>query len=117
MGYFKGNGTNIIRIFPYSAVQFASYERFKKLLTEDGKPFTPSKRFIAGAFAGIASVVSTYPLDLIRTRLSVPSYTQLQYTGITNAFVVIVKNEGIFALYKGIVPTIAVSISYFKESN
>jgi hypothetical protein len=26
-----GNGTNIIRIFPYSAVQFASYEFAKKV--------------------------------------------------------------------------------------
>ena len=30
-GYFKGNGTNVIRIVPYSAVQFAAYERFKKV--------------------------------------------------------------------------------------
>lgn len=30
-GYLKGNGTNIIRIFPYSAVQFAAYEQLKKV--------------------------------------------------------------------------------------
>jgi hypothetical protein len=30
-GYFKGNGTNIIRIVPYSAIQFASYERYKSV--------------------------------------------------------------------------------------
>ena len=30
-GYLRGNGTNIIRIFPYSAVQFAAYEQFKKV--------------------------------------------------------------------------------------
>lgn len=27
----KGNGTNIIRIFPYSAVQFATYEFVKNV--------------------------------------------------------------------------------------
>lgn len=32
LGYFKGNGTNVIRIFPYSAVQFAVYEKSKKVL-------------------------------------------------------------------------------------
>jgi hypothetical protein len=32
-GYFKGNGTNVIRIVPYSAIQFASYERYKKVKT------------------------------------------------------------------------------------
>ncbi len=32
-GYFKGNGTNVVRIFPYAAVQFAAYEEFKKVST------------------------------------------------------------------------------------
>jgi len=30
-GYFKGNGTNVVRIAPYSAVQFASYEKYKQV--------------------------------------------------------------------------------------
>ncbi len=30
-GYFKGNGTNVLRIVPYVAVQFAAYEEFKKV--------------------------------------------------------------------------------------
>ena len=30
-GYFKGNGTNVARIIPYVAVQFAAYEEFKKV--------------------------------------------------------------------------------------
>ena len=31
-GYFKGNGTNVMRIIPYVAVQFAAYEEFKKVM-------------------------------------------------------------------------------------
>ena len=31
VGYFKGNGTNVVRIIPYVAVQFAAYEEFKKV--------------------------------------------------------------------------------------
>ncbi len=31
IGYFKGNGTNVVRIVPYVAVQFAAYEEFKKV--------------------------------------------------------------------------------------
>ena len=27
----QGNGTNVLRIIPYSAVQFAAYEEFKKV--------------------------------------------------------------------------------------
>jgi hypothetical protein len=31
VGYMRGNGTNVIRIVPYSAVQFAAYEQFKQV--------------------------------------------------------------------------------------
>ena len=34
-GYFKGNGTNVVRIIPYVAVQFAAYEEFKKVRKEE----------------------------------------------------------------------------------
>lgn len=30
MGFLRGNGTNVVRIIPYSATQFAAYEQFKK---------------------------------------------------------------------------------------
>lgn len=30
-GYFKGNAANILRIVPYSAVQFSTYGQFKKV--------------------------------------------------------------------------------------
>jgi len=106
-GYFKGNGTNIIRIVPYSAAQFAAFEKFKKLLTKPGeKDLTPLNRLNAGAMAGIVSVVVTYPLDLIRTRLSVQSPTQIKYKGIAHAWKMIVREEGFFALFKGLVPTV-----------
>lgn len=29
--YFKGNGTNVLRIAPFSAIQYGSFERFKKV--------------------------------------------------------------------------------------
>jgi hypothetical protein len=34
VGFMRGNGTNVIRIVPYSAVQFASYEQFKKVRSQ-----------------------------------------------------------------------------------
>lgn len=70
IGYFKGNGTNIVRIVPYSAVQFASYETYKKLLLNERQHLSVPQTLAAGAGAGITSVTATYPLDIIRTRLS-----------------------------------------------
>jgi hypothetical protein len=55
----------------------------------------------------------TYPLDVIRTRLSVQtafaeSTKKAQYTGIGSAFLSIVRQEGIPGLFKGITPTLLV---------
>lgn len=71
---FRGNGINCLRIMPYSAVQFASYESLKKLFTKDNTiPLDTPWRLTAGALAGICSVCATYPLDLVRSRLSIVS--------------------------------------------
>jgi len=107
MGYFKGNGTNVIRIVPYSAVQFASYEWCAKFLRPETGELTPVLRLAAGAFAGCISVTATYPLDLVRTRLSVQTTGDVvKYSGIAHAFKVILKEEGILAFYKGITATL-----------
>lgn len=71
-GFMRGNGINCLRIVPYSAVQFTTYEQIKKFFTRNGTATldTP-KRLTAGALAGITSVCATYPLDLVRSRLAI----------------------------------------------
>jgi hypothetical protein len=63
-------------------------------------------RLVAGGMAGITSVICTYPLDLIRTRLSLPEAAG-RYHGILDAAVKIVQEEGFRAMFKGILPTVA----------
>lgn len=117
-GFMRGNGTNCIRIIPYSAVQFGSYNFYKKF----ADPFpdaelSPIRRLLCGGAAGITSVTITYPLDIVRTRLSIQSAsfaalghggTAKKLPGMFTTMVLIYKNEGGFvALYRGIVPTVA----------
>ncbi|RKP35915.1 mitochondrial carrier domain-containing protein [Dimargaris cristalligena] len=123
LGYMRGNGTNVIRIVPYSAVQFAAYEQLKKLLMPAGKTeLNTQRRLMAGAGAGIASVAATYPLDIVRTRLSVQSgQLSLQdlplgpkgrpvipkLPGIWPTLLTIVRTEGGWlGLYAGLWPTL-----------
>ncbi|KAG1771825.1 mitochondrial carrier domain-containing protein [Suillus occidentalis] len=71
-GFMRGNGINCLRIVPYSAVQFTTYEQLKKWFTAYGsKELDTPKRLASGALAGITSVCATYPLDLVRSRLSI----------------------------------------------
>ncbi|EJD52615.1 mitochondrial carrier [Auricularia subglabra TFB-10046 SS5] len=73
-GFMRGNGINCVRIIPYSAVQFTTYEQLKKFFQRhrQSELDTPT-RLLSGALAGITSVTTTYPLDLVRARLSIAS--------------------------------------------
>jgi solute carrier family 25 (mitochondrial phosphate transporter), member 23/24/25/41 len=88
-GLFKGNGTNVIRIAPYSAIQFLSYEKYKRkfLMMNGGQSehLTPVQNLVAGGFAGITSLLCTYPLDLVRSRLTIQT-TEEKYHGIVPTF-------------------------------
>ncbi|KAF2493757.1 mitochondrial carrier protein-like protein [Lophium mytilinum] len=116
-GFMAGNGTNCIRIVPYSAVQFGSYNIYKKFFEDSpGSGLNPYKRLFCGGLAGITSVTFTYPLDIVRTRLSIQSasFADLKKSsgqklpGMWSVLVTMYKTEGGFsALYRGIIPTVA----------
>ncbi|KAK0386689.1 hypothetical protein NLU13_6523 [Sarocladium strictum] len=116
-GFMRGNGTNCIRIVPYSAVQFSSYNFYKRNIFEayPDAPLAPLTRLVCGGIAGITSVFLTYPLDIVRTRLSIQSasFAELgdkpkKLPGMWVTMVTIYKNEGgMAALYRGIIPTVA----------
>ncbi|KAG8802201.1 hypothetical protein FRC16_010183 [Serendipita sp. 398] len=80
-GYMRGNGVNCLRIVPYSAVQFTTYEQCKKFVSSHGIELNTYTRLGSGAVAGIVSVTVTYPLDLVRARLSVASATFSRLNG------------------------------------
>lgn len=76
----------------------------------------PYQRLVCGGLAGITSVTFTYPLDIVRTRLSIQSasFESLKreagqkLPGMWGILVSMYKNEGGFlALYRGIIPTVA----------
>ncbi|KAI6092279.1 solute carrier family 25 member 42 [Hypoxylon rubiginosum] len=117
-GFMAGNGTNCIRIVPYSAVQFGSYNLYKRHFFEKypNAPLSPFERLICGGIAGITSVVFTYPLDIVRTRLSIQSASfaalsnkpKDKLPGMWTTLAVMYKEEGgLPALYRGIIPTVA----------
>ncbi|KAH7354046.1 solute carrier family 25 member 42 [Plectosphaerella cucumerina] len=116
-GFMRGNGTNCVRIVPYSAVQFGSYNFYKRTVfqTSPEGDMTPFTRLVCGGLAGITSVFLTYPLDIVRTRLSIQtaSFAELgarprKLPGMWSTLTAMYKTEGgISALYRGIIPTVA----------
>jgi len=101
----------------WSVTQFAE--------TTPGADLSPFRRLICGGCAGITSVTFTYPLDIVRTRLSVQSasfssLSELQrknLPGMWQTFITMYRTEGGFpALYRGILPTVAGVAPYVSST-
>uniref|UniRef100_A0A336LU13 CSON004736 protein n=1 Tax=Culicoides sonorensis TaxID=179676 RepID=A0A336LU13_CULSO len=118
MALYKGNGAQMVRIFPYAATQFTAFEVYKKylgkvILKQDIKIIQHADKFVAGAGAGLTAVTLTYPLDTIRARLAFQVTGEHKYTGIIHTAVSIFKEEGgIKALYRGFTPTLMGMVPY-----
>jgi solute carrier family 25 phosphate transporter 23/24/25/41 len=101
--FWKGNGVNVIRIFPYSAAQLASNDSYKRLLADENQELTVANRLLSGACAGMTATALTHPLDTVRLRLALPNH---QYKGAMDAVMTIWRTEGAMAMYKGLMPTL-----------
>ncbi|VCW67756.1 unnamed protein product [Gulo gulo] len=107
---WRGNGTNVIKIAPETAIKFWAYEQYKKLLTEEGQKVGTFERFISGSLAGATAQTIIYPMEVMKTRLAVGKTGQ--YSGIFDCAKKILKHEGMGAFYKGYVPNLLGIIPY-----
>ncbi|CAJ2643528.1 unnamed protein product [Trifolium pratense] len=111
-GLFRGNLVNVIRVAPSKAIELFAYDTVNKNLS--AKPGEQSKlpvpaSLIAGACAGVSSTICTYPLELLKTRLTIQRGV---YNGLVDAFVKIIKEEGPAELYRGLTPSLIGVIPY-----
>ncbi|CAN0841053.1 Mitochondrial adenine nucleotide transporter ADNT1 [Linum grandiflorum] len=91
-----------------SRTAVAPLERLKILLQ-----LTPVLRLGAGACAGIIAMSATYPMDMVRGRLTVQTdQSPRQYRGIAHALRTVLKEEGARALYKGWLPSVIGVVPY-----
>lgn len=114
-GYMHGNGLNCIRIVPYSAIQFWTYAGIKKSIKDRAhRDLNVYERLFAGGIAGALSVCATYPMDLVRTRLSVQTAAigKIRFAdtrkppGMWRSMVDIYRHEGgLRGLWRGLIPT------------
>ena len=71
---YKGNLTNVLRSAPQKALDFFAFDAFKRLLGDrHGQDPGPLRTFAAAGMAGATSNVILYPLEVVRSRLTVDS--------------------------------------------
>ena len=108
--FFRGNGTNVIKICPETAIKFLAYERFKKFFCKDQYHPRTRERLLSGGLAGVTSQLLIYPLEIAKTRLALaPSK---YYNGIFDCLYNLGKKEGVRSLYKGLTVSIMGIIPY-----
>lgn len=71
MTFYRGNGTNCIKIAPESAIKFYAYEAFKGHICQDPDSVQVHERFAAGGLAGMVAQACIYPMEICKTRLAV----------------------------------------------
>jgi len=111
-GLFRGNFVNVIRVAPSKAIELFAYDTIKKVLTPNPDepmklPIPPS--LLAGACAGFTSTLCTYPLELLKTRITIQRDV---YNNLLDAMVKIVRDEGPGELYRGLVPSLIGVVPY-----
>jgi hypothetical protein len=93
--FWKGNGTNCIRIFPQLAMNYSVFRKVKPILNDSIKNEHISN-FLGGCIAGSVSILATYPLETTRTYLSLQT-NKNKYKGIGDAL----RKIPIRQLYQG----------------
>ena len=104
-GFYKGAKAAVFRQTLYPLIKMTIYDFLnKKSASKDPKDQSLLKKVLIGVLAGGAGNFVATPTDLIKIRM-VNDHKGERYSGLSDAFVKIYKEEGGFiALYKGCWP-------------
>eukprot|EP01051_Picozoa_sp_SAG22_P021358 SAG22_NODE_4686_length_1192_cov_1.667887_1_plen_176_part_10 len=96
--YWRGNFTNCARVVPTYALRFALFGQYKRVVSQHVEPGLP-RELATGALAGGTTLLATYPLDLLRTRLS--ASVTARTSNLAAIGKEIVARDGFRGLYRG----------------
>ncbi|KAI8465084.1 MAG: mitochondrial substrate carrier [Monoraphidium minutum] len=108
--YFKGNGTNALKIAPETAIKLSLNDWLKHHMGKDHRDIAPWERVLCGGVSGAVGQGLVYPLDTVRTRLAV--CTADEYGGIWQTAARLARREGLSAFYRGLVPSMCGILPY-----
>ncbi|KAJ6810704.1 putative mitochondrial succinate-fumarate transporter 1 [Iris pallida] len=109
-GLWAGAAPTVMRNGTNQAAMFTAKNAFDVILWKkhegDGKVLHPWQSMISGFLAGTAGPICTGPFDVVKTRLMAQSRSagDVKYKGMVHAIRTIYAEEGLLALWKGLLP-------------
>ncbi|XP_074275137.1 calcium-dependent mitochondrial ATP-magnesium/phosphate carrier protein 3-like isoform X1 [Silene latifolia] len=114
--FFRGNGLNVIKVAPESAIRFYTYELLKGVISdakgEDKADIGAAGRLVSGGLAGAVAQTVIYPMDLVKTRLQTHECIDGKVPRLGALTRDIWIKEGVRAFYKGLFPSLLGIIPY-----
>ncbi|KAM4585006.1 mitochondrial adenyl nucleotide antiporter SLC25A23 isoform 2-T4 [Odontesthes bonariensis] len=109
---WRGNGINVLKIAPETAIKFTAYEQIKSKMrgSNETRTLGVHERFLAGSLAGATAQTAIYPMEVLKTRLTLRKTGQ--YSGIADCAKQILLREGLTAFYKGYIPNLLSIVPY-----
>ncbi|CAG5127000.1 unnamed protein product, partial [Candidula unifasciata] len=108
-GLNKGLTATLGRHGVFNMVYFGFYHNVKGLVPEQKDPLKDFfRRFVIGLMAGTFSSITNIPFDVAKSRIQGPQPVpgQIKYKSCFQTLALVYKEEGYFALYKGLVPKV-----------
>ncbi|OZJ04032.1 hypothetical protein BZG36_03576 [Bifiguratus adelaidae] len=113
-GIYRGVVPVMLRQGANSAVRFSTYSTLKgwaqqyrsRQGAKDTDPLPSYMTFGIGAVAGIVTVYSTMPLDVVKTKMQSLRAKEL-YKGSLDCAIKVIRNDGVTALWHGATPRLA----------
>ncbi|XP_021647333.2 calcium-dependent mitochondrial ATP-magnesium/phosphate carrier protein 2 isoform X2 [Hevea brasiliensis] len=116
LGFFRGNGLNVLKVAPESAIRFYTYEMLKDFIVHakggDKANIGTTGRLFAGGVAGAVAQTAIYPMDLVKTRLQTFACENGKIPNLGAMTRDIWVQEGPRAFYRGLIPSLLGIIPY-----
>ncbi|KAI7746869.1 hypothetical protein M8C21_022247, partial [Ambrosia artemisiifolia] len=99
LSLFRGNGLNVAKVAPESAIKFYTYEMLKGVIGKND--IGPFGMLLAGGTAGAIAQTAVYPMELVKTRLQTYVGPRAFYKGMVPSLLGIIPYAGIdLAVYE-----------------
>ncbi|KAK6731113.1 hypothetical protein RB195_007528 [Necator americanus] len=104
---WRGCAPTVVRAMVVNAAQLATYSQSKQALLETGYVHDGIFcHFLASMVSGLATTIASMPVDIAKTRIQSMKVIdgKPEYKNALDVWMKVIKNEGVFALWKGFTP-------------